>query len=43
MDTSTFFYAGYMALWLIPTIYLFKLDRRATKMEDELRKKNPAG
>lgn len=41
MDTSSYFIAGYLAMWVIPTYYLIKLFRKIEKLERDLKKNQP--
>lgn len=38
IDTSYYLYAGYLILWLLPTVYLFILSRKQKKIEEKLSK-----
>lgn len=40
IDTSYYLYAGYLILWLLPTVYLFLLARKQRKIEEKLKKLN---
>ncbi len=36
MDTSAYFFAGYAVFWLLPTVYLFRLVRRLSELEQRV-------
>jgi len=38
METSHFLFAGYTALWIIPTTFLFILTRRLIAVDARLKK-----
>lgn len=37
MDTSYYLYAGYLAFWLIPTVFLFRLTRKLDRLDEQLK------
>lgn len=36
MDSSSYFFAGYAVFWLLPTVYLFRLVRRLSQVEQKV-------
>lgn len=43
MNTDIYLFAGNVALWLIPTTYLFLLTRRLSDLERRLKGRDPPG
>jgi cytosine/uracil/thiamine/allantoin permease len=35
MDTSIYLWAGYLAFWLLPTIYILRLAKKLKKIEEK--------
>lgn len=33
MDTTIYFFAGYVAFWLLPTLYIFQIVKRLDHLE----------
>lgn len=36
MDTSTYLYAGYIAFWIIPTLFLFSQVKKINAMDKKI-------
>lgn len=33
MDTTIYFFAGYVAFWLLPTLYIFQILKKLDRLE----------